>query len=308
MNRTRLTSMACAVSLAFCAQPTNAATKGVLTSLPDTAGEWASVGAVLSIVVLIIAAATLFLVARLRGHMRHTANAESQQVVSEIQQLRSLLNRLEQHLHSLEQRYAQLSAAAPRPDAARDAGNFYQDDRRPGRAGGEARSGWDDDDTLTQAAPPFAPRQPAVVTVPPSRPAAPDQDFARLQALPEVRELLEVYNSAAKGTTHADSFQARFKPITVSEQPDSHVLLPTSDGDLWWIPLQSELSLGILVPGRRIIKDWAKYYTKLDGAKSLLGVLFEIGSADTLNVRQPAWARRTAEGRFVLQHRGLIQG
>ena len=226
---------------------------------------------------------------------------------------------LKAHIARLEARLAELEGGAPPPfpagvsQAAAPAArrgpapipaDYFEDNRQEARTRVPQRS------QPAGSARPMA--DPAPVQRPAARPLSQDDAIASLKNEADYSRLLELYRRCLAGERGAlADFTEMHQPIGVVEDADGR-FVETDDPEpaIWFVEAAGSNSHGVLLPARKVMRDWDRSYRPMSGHKAtaVFGASYDILAGERLSVTNPAWARRTGPASFERLTRGELIG
>jgi hypothetical protein len=309
------------------ATTTAASTNGTLTPPNDLLTK---VGLGLGGLALIIALAALGLIIWLRFMSPLRAIIDERSLEEALRQLiRAELRTVQDgrvaglmaEINGLKERLAELEAGSPRPfpgaqaDAAasqRPRGpaplpaDFHHEEPRERRPAPRPRA----IEPLAAAEPEPAPRPRARPVD--HRPMTHERAIETLAGDADFGRLMEDYGRCLAGERGAlAAFMDDHRPVGVAEDAQGR-FQETDDPDpaIWFVVVADSNTHGVLLPARKVLRDWDRAYRPMSGmkAKSVFGSSYEIQPGDRLGVVTPAWAHRIGPTAFERVARGELVG
>jgi hypothetical protein len=248
----------------------------------------------------------------LRDLVREELNARQD---SQVAALKAQIARLEARLAELEGAArepfpgaaAQAAAPAVRRGPAPIPADYFDDNRQEPRARPPARGQ------------PAAPARPAVQAdaLRPA-PSQPPRQLSQSDAIAFLKNdvdygrMLELYRRCLAGERGAlNDFSEMHQPVGVVEDADGR-FIETDDPEpaIWFVEVASSDTHGVLLPARKVMRDWDRSYRPMSGHKAtaVFGSSYDILPGDRLSIANPAWAQRTGPASFARVARGELTG
>lgn len=135
--------------------------------------------------------------------------------------------------------------------------------------------------------------------------------IARYSRTPEFKALVSAYQGLLDGAVGMAAFTRDYGPDFVATGPGDSLRTTVGDeeGPFWFIPLDEQPSLGLLLPSSGPIQQWAEQFQFGGGSRAhnVFGRAFEVEPGNVLQLMEPAWIQFIGDD-IKLEKRGRLRG
>lgn len=147
------------------------------------------------------------------------------------------------------------------------------------------------------------------------RPPEPDDQVHRIiedyRGHPDLNRLVAAYRSLLNGSGSMNEFERTYQPeyVALGQGDGLRGTLGDEEGPFWYIPMDADPTLGLLLPSKGPIIHWGEQFQFGGGSRAhqVFGRAFKVEDGDKLELVEPAWVQ-LRDQRVEVKHAGVLRG